>query len=506
MKKLKPLCGLLAAMLIILCLNACSSPDEDIDTGSETEIGSDTGGDNPGDGTEPAGGAYAALNNPVSQITLQFAESHTAMSFNWITAEAISKTVIVYEKKSVYEKRVAEGSATPFGYRNDGGVSYQIPGTNLWSHKISITGLEYDTEYVYSVGDDGSDTPVLESFKTRPANVDKFTFVAFADPQLASATETNFINIDASFTGHMKKHNIKPAFYVVAGDLVEDDKSDMWPVYFGAAKSTMMKYPFMTAVGNNDWRGVSFRNYLDRYNNPQNGPTTSTYAGLNPKVEGTVYSFEYGDAFFAVLNSEIDLALQMKWLKDAASQSTKKWRIVMMHRNPFYAIKDVGSLWSTTSQTFNELGIDLVLAGHDHQYSRVNYHKTSSNANNTDSGKGYGTEYFKSDSNLAGLVERKTIDGKQVPCFNANNVAAYLTLSTAGANRGATPADFYTRFPWVDYADLADNIVPEHKTLTSGYGVIINVTSGYIECVMMTCAFLVKDSAPVEASRFRLEK
>ena len=60
--------------------------------------------------------------------------------------------------------------------------------------------------------------------------------------------------------------------------------------------------------------------------------------GLSPAAEGTVYSFEYGDALFISLNSyasTADKEIQWKFLEDEAAATSKAWKIVYLHAPPY---------------------------------------------------------------------------------------------------------------------------------------------------------------------------
>ncbi|MDZ7548045.1 hypothetical protein GNF67_14965, partial [Clostridium perfringens] len=96
----------------------------------------------------------------------------------------------------------------------------------------------------------------------------------------------------------------------------------------------------------------------------------------------SVYSFDYNDVHFAMLNTEMAESQEMfkpqvEWLKRDMIATDKKWKIVGLHK-PLYStsshIKDkdiVEVVKPMLGPVIDELGIDLVLQGHDHIYART---------------------------------------------------------------------------------------------------------------------------------------
>ena len=99
------------------------------------------------------------------------------------------------------------------------------------------------------------------------------------------------------------------------------------------------------------------------------------------------YHFSYGEAEFFVLDSnEIEEELQpggrqYEWLEERLSKSSAPWKIVCFHHTvyssyyrAFYdgmpSVKGAGDIDSLILM-FDDLGVDLVLNGHHHQYQRT---------------------------------------------------------------------------------------------------------------------------------------
>lgn len=94
------------------------------------------------------------------------------------------------------------------------------------------------------------------------------------------------------------------------------------------------------------------------------------------------YSYDYNNAHFIVLNTNNlsdSKALsddQLAWLKADAQASDAQWKIVVLHKALYsngshYDDKDVKAMRKQLCGLMPDLGIDIVLQGHDHVYLRT---------------------------------------------------------------------------------------------------------------------------------------
>ena len=82
----------------------------------------------------------------------------------------------------------------------------------------------------------------------------------------------------------------------LTGDLVDrGNERTNWDHFFLRAESIFDRVPVMPAVGNHEYLDQGPRLYNSFFRLPSNGPD-----GVTP---GLVYHFQYGGAFFAVLDS-----------------------------------------------------------------------------------------------------------------------------------------------------------------------------------------------------------
>lgn len=119
---------------------------------------------------------------------------------------------------------------------------------------------------------------------------------------------------------------------------------------------------FFPSLGNHDWRSDGAKPYLDYFTLPGNE---------------RYYDFVKGDVHFFSVDSDehepdgnVVGSKQAKWLEAAARASKSAWQIAYMHHPPYSS----GSHGSSVELRwpYAAMGIDLVLAGHDHHYERLN--------------------------------------------------------------------------------------------------------------------------------------
>ncbi len=85
------------------------------------------------------------------------------------------------------------------------------------------------------------------------------------------------------------------------------------------------------------------------------------------------YSYDWGRIHFVAIDTEADYATQAEWLDRDLAASTLPWKIVYMHRPP-YSSGNHGSdmpLRRLLAPIFEKHDVQLVLAGHDHDFERT---------------------------------------------------------------------------------------------------------------------------------------
>jgi predicted phosphodiesterase len=227
-------------------------------------------------------------------------------------------------------------------------------------HNVHVDKLKPDTEYVYRVGDlEANAWSPLGNFRTAVAGNQDFSFLYYTDPQVQDD--------NAAFTRNMRtaeeEHGQDLAFTLAAGDLTEKGYAEgQMDTFYGGAQAGLFERTFLTVQGNHD---------RDELLNP--------HFNLPDTVFENVWSFDYGDAHFAVLNSDHyspeELAAQAEWLRRDMARTKKTWRIVTFHKAMYAATDhvddaDIDAMRQYWAPVFEQLRIDLVITGHDHSFSR----------------------------------------------------------------------------------------------------------------------------------------
>ncbi len=300
--------------------------------------------------------ASAAVAGEVSRVSVTInGDSATARGFCWYTDE-----------KAGTDVQVAVVGADLTKAEIISGVSYKS--MDKYVHKAEVDTLKPNTKYQYRVGD--SKTGVWSDigyFTTPSKTKDEANFIVFADVQ--ASNEENFqqaAKVLQSAVDTMPNYE----FAVGLGDFVNDCTNEEWDSYFRNFSFMNMNTTLVPVAGNHEGNLQWFK-----FNNMFNiGAVEDSMT-----VTGCYYSFDWGDAHFAVLNSN-DMypmsAAQINWLKNDMNASDAQWKIVLMHRALYSAGKNINKpdtviMRNLLLPVIDELGIDVVFAGHDHMYMRT---------------------------------------------------------------------------------------------------------------------------------------
>jgi len=235
-------------------------------------------------------------------------------------------------------------------------------------HSSVLKGLEPDKKYSYRVGS-GDFWSEWFDFETPSAETSGFSFIYFGDPQNDIKSQWSRVIRNAY------KHEPDCAFMLYCGDLINRPERDSeWHQWFGAGSFIYAKVPQVMTPGNHDYSGLTLAPHWNaQFTQPYNGP-----AGL----EGTCFFIDYKNLKVISLDtaagSELrndensHLEAQTAWLDSVLTANTKEWVIVTTHL-PIYSPKenrDNYHIRSSFQPVMEKHGVDLVLTGHDHAYSR----------------------------------------------------------------------------------------------------------------------------------------
>lgn len=225
-------------------------------------------------------------------------------------------------------------------------------------HAVQIQGLSPGTMYYYKIENDTTGG----TFSTAPAPNQPFTFVVYGD------NRTNKGDHQSVVDGIIAE---APALLINTGDLVETGSdANLWQEFFDIEKALLRSACVFPTVGNHEatW-DPTVQQYLKWFYLPTSSAGGEKY-----------YSFDWGNAHFAVLNSSDGLTSfstnQQNWLKQdllaAGANADIQHIFTVMHHGPYSAANHGDNAFAKTNivPTLKSNGVDMTFAGHDHDYER----------------------------------------------------------------------------------------------------------------------------------------
>ncbi|MHA7964022.1 purple acid phosphatase family protein [Paenibacillus sp. CAU 1782] len=296
-------------------------------------------------------------NKPKSLVTTFAGDPGTMRGFAWRSNGKGEEAAILQIAKGTEEPdwsgtEVATFSGTSIPVTDGNGILER-------SNKVIVTGLEPGTAYIYRAGNGNpGNWSEPAAFETEAEGLDEFTFIHVSDSQ--GETEADF-----SIWGDTAKAAFsmfpESAFVIHGGDLTEDPSDGKaWDYFFKEASPWVQQIPLMPTTGNHDEVDGDSEMYRSYFQLPDNGESNS--------ARGSSYYFQYGNVRFIMLNTESRVKKQTEWLREVLSSGEAGWTVVSLHRGPYggNVNEDIGD-WV---ELFDEYKVDLVLQGHNHEYSR----------------------------------------------------------------------------------------------------------------------------------------
>ncbi len=348
----------------------------------------------------------AADDNSVKRISCSmYGDGATGRGFCWFTVKKANTDLEIVP--------TAEFDGSFAGARRYSGSVSLYRGQ--YSHQVAVTDLEPGTAYTYRVGDAAANVwSEACSFVTDDKD-GSFSFLTIADVQASS--DENFAHAAKTMRAGLDMLP-EAEFCVNLGDYVNDNTNDEWDWYFNNFAFANDRLTGVPVAGNHDGNITNKLNTMCFMN------TFCLDQSDNRSIEGIYYSFDYGNAHFAVLNSN-DMypmsAAQRSWLINDMSNSDAMWKIVLMHRSLYSAGKNINKpdtiiMRNDLLPIIDMLDIDLVLSGHDHMYMRTKQVKGDAAVEDVT----YVTELF---------------DGKETTFAVDPDGTCYIIPSTAGTKR-----------------------------------------------------------------------
>jgi len=251
-----------------------------------------------------------------------------------------------------------------------------------------IDGLKANTAYSYRVGATGSWSPAY-AFKTAQNLSGNFKFLFFGDPQIGSSGD-----VAKDGAGWLDTVNVALAanpdteLLVSGGDQVEHANTEPeWDSFL--SPNLLRQYPWAATIGNHDVGGKA---YDQHFWTPNTDRSAAFYSGNSATQSGGDYWYVYKSVLFIHLNSNAYAngadAAHLQYVTSVVQAHGAGARyIVLVYHHSIYSPADHAN--DTDNQqrrkdfptAFSQLGVNLVLQGHDHSYSRSYAIKNGQKAN-----------------------------------------------------------------------------------------------------------------------------
>jgi hypothetical protein len=217
--------------------------------------------------------------------------------------------------------------------------------------------LEPATIYCYEVREGDRRLAGPFGFTTAPPPGQPIRLVAFGDMGWRSPDQ-------AAVLGQMKRVEFDLA--LLAGDIAYPDgrldqlERNLFAVYAPIMRSA----PFFPASGNHDYQTADAAAFRQAFSLPENGGDAGRERW---------YSFDWGDLHVVVLDSEVLVPAQTRWLDEDLAATRAPWVIAMVHRAPFGSGERGPDLPTRRALVpiLTRHRVPLVITGHEHHYERL---------------------------------------------------------------------------------------------------------------------------------------
>ena len=281
--------------------------------------------------------------------------------------------------------------------------------------KTTFTDLKPNMRYDYNINGQESGQG---HFKTAPAaGASEYNFVLYGDTRTRHDVHRRVI-------AQVLKQGV-PDFIVNSGDQTEDGRNPrLWSIFFDAERELLRQAAIYPSLGNHERNA---RNYHDFF-----------------QAEMPYYSFNWGNAHFSVINSDIGnvgtsrvekdefWTRQTKWLEeDLKSHQNQSFRFVVAHHPPVTAVarrQGDNKHMQDLVPMLEQYKVTAALFGHDHNYQ----HYLRNGIHYVVSGGG-GAPLYDVDLPPAGITQKVEKVENFIAVRVSGQVAHFRSISIEGA-------------------------------------------------------------------------
>lgn len=222
-------------------------------------------------------------------------------------------------------------------------------------HEAVVTGLLPDHAYTYHVEGGGTRSEDAQ-LTTAPPPGKRIRFVVFGDNRTGGDVHRQLVE------GLVAE---APDFIVNTGDMVGESTASEWQTFFDIEYPLLLGTPLYPVMGNHE------------HDYGQSDRFQRLFPLGDPKrFSGRVYSFDYGSAHFAILDSNGDLGKQSRWLDEdlAAADARGQRSFVALHFGPVCGCSGIQHGSNDDARPVLDVAarhrVAVLFSGHNHLYER----------------------------------------------------------------------------------------------------------------------------------------
>ena len=350
------------------------------------------------------------INDPASRP--EFGGIHSNHSNQLRTVGGVSRTTqLMPHNQSTQQSEIVAGRNDGMEYnRGRGWFTYETEGL-YWVYQAEVTGLAAGTSYTYQITGLGTNAQIRAGeaatawtsvpYNFRTAGGDVLRFTVGGDSQLAiwgafSGTGqgtysddhrgwANAVHVMSNYRGGA---NVPISFFMPVGDQVDHNNNQARRSMFWhdvlVAPPAFRNIPIMPVVGNHEAAGQNGHLWPFIYNTPAGNHPSHTHGASNVRAHNVnAYQIDYysvqGDMLLIQLdgNSRNWSAGRLGWFENVIRENgTNRWIVVTFHHPPYSVYRDTNlgekvQIIQNWIPEFERLGVDVVMNGHCHVYSRT---------------------------------------------------------------------------------------------------------------------------------------
>jgi hypothetical protein len=254
------------------------------------------------------------------------------------------------------------------------------------SESVTTTEFGSDHQHEYTIGGDVEKPPLVPgtkyyykvtdayngaytgSFTTAPVvNIDDLKFLVFGDTRAPAVGQVPYAYDDVcgAMNTFLAANPDYQTLTVLVGDWIYNDTEDDWQnMFFNRSLSNALELhanmPINGCIGNHEM-------------NVGGGAVYEKYWPYPYETGGRYWSFDSGPAHFAIVDQYVAYSpgsTQYIWLENDLANSTALWNFVVIHEPGYTAGGGNAGVRDYIHPLCVTYGVDFVLSGHDHYYSR----------------------------------------------------------------------------------------------------------------------------------------